>query len=74
MPKGYRSVHIDGQEWLYKIGHTMLVVKNPDGQRKAFGLNAIPEYNEHDWDKRNCQLLPSHIKAFVESVKGEWET
>jgi len=34
--KGYRSIHIDGEEWNWRAGKQFLTVKSPNGERHNF--------------------------------------
>lgn len=76
--KGYRSVHINGQEWGYRIGNDNLVARSPKGQRKTFKLTEVLgiSWDAIDEGRRNgtLQITPAIIKEKLTLWADEFDS
>lgn len=69
--KSWRRVHIDGREWLYRIGRSNAVILSPTGQKHVAQLTQIAGAT---WDQIEraawkCYITgwfnPSRVKRYI---------
>jgi len=66
-----RKVHINNQEWKYKIGKQHLVIESPLGEKQVVPFNELMNMNWNDIEratwKRYFIIKPSDVKNYIES-------
>jgi len=67
----WRKVHIDGSEWTYHIGQSVLVICSPKGERRRVGAGAVMgttgDIVERGRYKQTSDgmITPSKIKSYI---------
>ena len=71
--KGYRSIHIDGEEWNWRAGKQFLTVKSPKGERRNFPLTEVLGMNWVGIEDDKPPVTPAIVKAKLTLWKDEFE-
>ena len=70
MSKG--RIHIDGEEWTYRVGRSYVVIKSPENKRFNVRPTDMTGVSSDDMDDAQCDgtpygmVQPRHIKAWIE--------
>ena len=73
--KGWRKVHIDGKEWLYRIGKSFFVAQSPNGTKKTIPLtDLVPgcDIERERWKGNSHLITPAVIKDRLTSWQYEF--
>lgn len=65
-----RTVHIDEQEWLYKIGRINIVIQSPDGIKHVTDMSEISGLSWSEIEKGTYKgwfhITPQQIKTYIQ--------
>lgn len=67
-----RAVHIDGKEYLYKVGRFKIVIRMPNGKSIKLDPFEVSQYTDHySWERDLCKrhacagITPGLIKKYL---------